>query len=196
MGDITLSILVPSAHTRAFTFAQAIQSSLYWQWENLSPLDQSRVEILVWADNKMRPLGQKRNEMVDAAQGRYVAFVDDDDRLTPDYLSTLLGAIDRHPVDVIVFDVSVSINGGAPKPCRYSINYARDYNTRVGYCRLPNHIMCVRREHALRAKFPEISHGEDSEYARRLRPFLETEFNIGRVLYYYDFHSETTETQR
>lgn len=193
---IDLSILVPSVHTRVGTFALSMQETLYGQWKRLSPEDQRRVEVLVWVDNKMRPLGRKRNEMLDSAQGRYVAFVDDDDRLDPSYLISLLRAIDRTPVDAILFNVSVSLNGAPPKPCFYSVGNGRDHNSPNAYYRLPNHLMCVKRELAVLARFPETSRGEDGDYARRLKSMIRSEFNIGRVLYHYDFDSELTETQR
>lgn len=190
-----LSILVPSVTSRWATFARNIQEALYAQLAALPLHDQKRVEILVLTDNKSITLGTKRNEMVRLASGTYVAFVDDDDRLEPDYLSVLLAATSTG-ADVLAFDVSVSIDGGNPKPCYYSIKYPVDSNTRTAYRRLPNHLMAVKREHALRAEFPAKNRGEDSTYAKRLRPFLETEHRIGRVLYHYDYSSETTETQK
>jgi len=190
-----LSILVPSVTSRWDTFARRIQESLYSQFDLLSPTDQRRVEILVLTDNKSITLGTKRNEMVRLASGTYVAFVDDDDRLENDYLAALLAGTSSG-ADVLTFDVSVSLDGGVPKPCYYSIKYPVDSNTRTAYRRLPNHLMAVKREHALRAEFPAKNRGEDSAYAKRLRPFLETEHRIGRVLYHYDYSSATTETQK
>lgn len=192
--NIALSILVPSVVSRWDNFAQRIQTQLYGQWDRLAPGDRERVEILMLTDTKSITLGVKRNMMVRLASGSYIAFVDDDDRLEDDYLSTLLAAA-ASGADVLTFDVSVSLNGAEPKPCHYSIRYPRDHDTAASYRRLPNHLMAVKRKHALRAPFPAKTRGEDSDYARALRPFLETEHRIGKVLYHYDFDSRTTETQ-
>lgn len=192
---IDLSVLVPSVTSRWDTFARSIQEQLYGQLAALPPADQSRVEILVLTDNKTINLGRKRNQMLAMSQGRYVAFVDDDDRLEPSYLTDLLAAT-QSGADALCFVVSVSLDGGAPLPCHYSKNFPRDRNTPTAYLRLPNHLMAVKRELALKAGFPELGRGEDSEYAKRLRPFLETEKQIERVLYHYEFSSVTTETQR
>ena len=78
---IDLSILVCSVHTRYDTFAPKIQKQLYDQYNALSEADQDRVETIVLTDNKKMMLGHKRNTMVEVAQGRYIVFVDDDDRI-------------------------------------------------------------------------------------------------------------------
>lgn len=193
---IRLSILVPSVHTRFDTFASEIQKELYRQLAGLTEYERSLVEVLVLTDTKRRSIGKKRNEMLWLAQGEYVVFVDDDDRIEPDYILTLLNAALGSGADALCFDVSVSINGAAPKPCYYSRQYEKDFNNAHGYYRLPNHIMCVKRSLAKAAGFPETQRGEDSAYARRLAPYLRSEYRIGRVLYHYDFNSETTETQK
>lgn len=191
---IDLSVLVCTTNTRYRTFGLAIQDQLWPQFDGLSDDQRSRVEILILNDSKSLMLGQKRNVMVDMAQGRYVVFIDDDDRIEPDYLSTLLEAT-ATDVDVITFLVSVSLNGGEPKTCRYSKNFRRDRNTQNEYERLPNHICCVKRELASAVSFPNILKGEDSLYAKLLLPSLQTEYCIDRVMYHYDYSDDTTETQ-
>lgn len=193
---VTLSLLVCSTHTRYRTFGRAIQDQLWPQYEALPPADQDRVEILILVDNKKMMLGEKRNVMVDAAQGRYVQFIDDDDRIEPDLIRSVLAGIDESGADVITFLCSVSINGAAPKVCRYSKRYGQDQNTAREYRRLPNHICCIRREVAIKATFPNLLYGEDSGYSKLLLPHIGTEHHIDRVLYHYDYNSETTETQQ
>jgi glycosyltransferase involved in cell wall biosynthesis len=192
---VALSVLVPSVSARRADFAPKIADALFGQHEALPAADQARVEILMLTDARGMVLGEKRNAMVRMAQGDYVVFVDDDDRIADDYLATLLAATE-HGADAITFDADVSIDGGRPKRCRYSIAYAADADTATEYHRLPNHITAVRREHALATPFPAKLKGEDSAYAVRLRPLLHTEHRLDRVLYYYDFNSATTQTQQ
>lgn len=191
---IDLSVLVCTTHTRWQTFGQSIQQQIWPQYESLSPADQQRVEVLILNDNKRQMLGRKRNVMVDMAQGKYITFVDDDDRIEPDYIKTLLDAIESN-ADVITFLVSVSLNGEPPKICRYSKDFHGDHNTEDGYFRLPNHICCVKRELAARIDYPSVPYGEDSGYSKLLQPLLETEYAIDRVLYHYDYNVATTEAQ-
>lgn len=190
-----LSILVPSVASRRATFAPKIMDQLFGQRERLSEEDQARVEILVLVDSKSKVLGDKRNDLVRLAQGEYTVFVDDDDRVTEDYVSSLLEAT-QSGADVITFDASVSLNGAPAKPCRYSLKFDEDKNTNSEYIRIPNHLSAVKRDLALRAPFASRGRGEDSEYARSLKPLLRTEHRIARTLYYYDFSSSTTETQQ
>lgn len=192
---ITLSVLVPSVHSRWDTFGISIQKQLWAQLDALPAKDRQRVEIIVLTDNKTRMLGDKRNIMIDMAQGEYVAHVDDDDRLEPDYLSSLLDATATSP-DVVTFNVSVTINGSTPKICRYSSKFKADKNLPNSYERLPNHIMCVRKDLACRVAFPSILKGEDSAYSKELIRFLKTEVAIDRVLYHYDYSDATTVTQQ
>ncbi len=191
---IDLSILICSTHTRYQTFGPAIQNQIWPQYQTLTPEDQARVEIMMLTDNKQKMLGEKRNVMVDAAQGKYVVFVDDDDRIEPHYIETLLDAT-RSDADVITFKASVSINNQPPKPCRYSIRYSHDRNTATEYHRIPNHICCVKKTVGVKASFPNVVYGEDSGYSKLLLPHLKTEHHIDQVLYHYDYNDTTSETQ-
>lgn len=192
---IDLSVLICSTHTRYKTFGQSIQDQVWTQYNALASGFQDSIEIIMLTDNKKMMLGQKRNVMVDMAQGRYVVFVDDDDRIEPDYLVSLVDAAGSR-ADVITFLVSVSLNGAEPKLCRYSKDFRRDANTRAGYERLPNHICAVKRELAQQVSFPNVAYGEDSAYSKLLLPLLMSEHHIPRVLYHYDYNSATTETQQ
>lgn len=191
---IDLSVLVCSVHTRYKTFLPKIQDQLYDQLNSLSEADQQRTEIIVLTDNKQMMLGHKRNVMVELAQGKYIAFVDDDDRLAPDYIATLLKATETD-ADSIVFTAEVSLNGEPAKPCYYSKEFKVDYNKTNAYYRIPNHICCIKRELSLKSSFPHLLYGEDAGYGKVLLPHLKTEHVIDRVLYYYDYNAETTETQ-
>lgn len=191
---IDLSILVCSVHTRYDTFAPQIQKQLYEQLSALPEPDQDRVEIIVLTDNKRMMLGHKRNVMVDIAQGKYIAFVDDDDRIATNYIAELLKGTESD-ADCIVFKAEVSLNGEQPKICDYSKDHRRDYNHKDGYYRIPNHICCVKRSVSLKSSFPHLLYGEDAGYGKVLLPHLKTEHKIDKVLYYYDYNAETTETQ-
>lgn len=195
VNGIDLSVLICSTHTRADTFGRAIQEQVWGQYNALPESDQKRIEILMLTDNKSMMLGHKRNVMVDLAQGRYVQFVDDDDRIEPDMFASVLQATESD-ADVITFLVSVSLNGAPAKICRYSKDFPSDRNTPTGYERLPNHICAVKRELARRVSFPLLPYGEDSGYSKLLHPLLRTEHHIPKVLYHYDWSQDTTETQQ
>lgn len=196
--EVALTVLVPSVSTRRATFAQVVMDQLFSQHEKMTPEDQRRVEILIVTDTGRSGgmvVGDKRNAMVRMARGAYVVFVDDDDRVSDDYLATLLRATE-HGTDCITFDALVSLNGALPKVCKYSLKYTKDHNATDHYQRLPNHITAVRRVLALACPFPSKQFGEDADYASRLRPALQTEYRIERVLYHYDYSDSTSETRK
>lgn len=192
--SVDLSILICSTHTRWRTFGRSIQEQVWAQYDSLPADQQERIEILMLTDNRRMVLGDKRNVMVDAAQGRYVQFIDDDDRISPRMFEKVLAATESD-ADVITFLVDVSMNGRRAGVCRYSIRFDCDRNTPQRFERLPNHICAVKRELAQRVTFPAVLCGEDAGYAKKLAPLLNSEHHIPEVLYHYDFSELTTETQ-
>lgn len=187
---MTLSILVCSVTNRFNTFLPNIINKLQSQADNFDD-----VEIICLIDNKKIMLGDKRNQMVNIAIGDYVTFVDDDDDIADNYVEKLYLATDSK-ADVITFRVDVSLNGGEYKPCYYSKDYPNDYNEPDSYHRLPNHIMCIKRELVLATPYKSILRGEDSAFAKDLLPKIKTECALNDTLYFYNFNQETTETQK
>lgn len=154
----------------------------------------NEIEILYLGDNKKRNVGKKRNDLLKLAQGEYVTFIDDDDKITTDYIQNLLEGI-KLGVDVVNFEVECSVNGGQYKKVYYDINYRTDKNLPNHYERIPNHLMCIRRELALQAMFPDKNFAEDRVFAQQLLPLLKTQAAIRKTMYYYIFSSKTSETQ-
>lgn len=193
-NKIKLSILICSIDTRRNTFLPKIQDEVYNQIDSLSIEKRDSVEVIVLSDNRKIMLGEKRNIMVEMAQGDYIVFIDDDDRISSDYVSSLLDATSEGK-DVISFLAEVSINGSKPKICDYSIIHKKDYNTSSKYFRIPNHITAVKKSVSLKSSFPSLMYAEDQGYSKLLIKHLKTETKINKVLYYYDYDDNVTETQ-
>jgi glycosyltransferase involved in cell wall biosynthesis len=188
-----LSILVCSIHTRHNNFALKIQEQLYGQRAVLP--DPSRVEIIVLTDTMSMSIGRKRNLLVEAASGEYVVFVDDDDRVSEDYVETLLAATEAD-AHVIAFNALVSLGGGPERLCKYRKEFGRDHNTQLEYRRIPNHICAVKRVLAQAVPYKDINMQEDSDYAERLLPMLQSQCVIEKPLYHYDFDPRTSACRR
>ena len=147
-------------------------------------------EVRVLTDEGQMILGDKRNQMVRESTGEYVAFIDDDDWIAPDYLECILRLLYCQP-DVVTFPVEVTLDDGPPKPCYYSIRFPDQGECETHYWRWPNHLCVIRRELVLKHPFPSIRFGEDTEFAKLIRPALKNQLTFAHhPLYYYRYHSE------
>ena len=181
--DIDLSILVSSLVERNDNFLSGLISSLEKQIEGKA------VELLIFSDNAKRPVGTKRNNLLSLARGKYICFVDDDDRISSTYVEDILSEIINWSPDVIVFDAEITFNGINPKLVRYGREY--DYCEKPeAYYRHPNHLMVHKKENVTEY-FRDIKTGEDDEWASRMLPRIVTQSRIDKVLYYYDYNTST-----
>ena len=128
------------------------------------------------------------------SKGEYFCFVDDDDRVSPNYVDDILREI-RHKPDVVVFQAFRSHNGKHDRVVHYDISYVKDENLTQRYQRMPNHLMCWNEKYKS-VKFIKSNFGEDGDWAKRVKETgVSKQRKINRVLYYYDFQSNNTETQ-
>lgn len=143
------------------------------------------VDIEVLADNGDGSIGVKRQRMIEAAQGDYVCFIDDDDQIDATYISSILDALSTGP-DVVGFWGIMTMNGRGAR--RFKISRTCNYEEKKGvYYRYNNHLCPVRRSIALQVGYKDMSFFEDFDYATRLQPFIATEVFIDRNLYYYRY---------
>lgn len=180
-----LSVLICTTSSRKQFLRRLLAESLY-------PQLNKAVEILVLCDAGERSIGMKRNELLDRAAGAYVCFVDDDDTVSPDYVAKLLEALASGP-DCCSIEGVVTTDGRNPVKFVHSLKYDKWGTVSEGskpvYVRCPNHLNPVRRDIALRVRFPDKSHGEDRDYSLRLRPLLKVEKEIKGPVYYYMYRS-------
>lgn len=146
-----------------------------------------QVEILV--DDRVGPtVGEKRQALLERAQGAIVAFIDDDDGVAHDYVDRVLSAFRFTPdADCASLVGIVTTDGRSPQRFEHSIKYEAWKTTSDGtQARCPNHLNPVKRELALQVGFPATNHVEDFDYSMRLRPLLKTEASTGNEpLYWY-----------
>lgn len=188
-----LSILTPAVPSRML--------KLDWLCSKIHrQIGDSLVEHLVLMDNKRRTVGAKRDALLRAAKGKYVAFVDDDDDISEDYVKEILDAAKQDP-DVITFCQVATIDGSAGmvefklgnpneafKACDFSGGLWTERVRRDAW-----HVCAWRRTLAIYSKFPNNSYGEDWAYASRLCAMAQSEVHIPKILHYYNHSSTTTE---
>lgn len=147
------------------------------------------VEIIWLGDNRKMSIGKKRNYLLMMANGDYSCFIDDDDDISDDYIDEILKAAATGS-DVICFQAMRYKNGIKDRIVNYSIRYDNDFNTTESYFRLPNHLMPVKTKIALNHLFENINFGEDSEFAKNIKPDLKSEFRIKKILYNYFYRTK------
>jgi glycosyltransferase involved in cell wall biosynthesis len=171
-----LSILICSLSSRADKLQRLMTV--------LEPQLNEHTELLIKTDNGEIPIGKKRNILLDESTGDYVAFVDDDDLVSDDYVRKILDAIQTNP-DCCGMQGVITFQGRNPRMFIHSLKYKEWFEKNNVYYRCPNHLNPVKRSIALQVKFPETNFGEDRDFSTRLYPLLKEERFISGVIYHY-----------
>jgi glycosyltransferase involved in cell wall biosynthesis len=148
----------------------------------------SEVEILYFLDNKEHSLGFKRNKLIEMAKGRFVAFVDDDDDVSEDYVSLICRAIEENPdIDCIGIKGIITFAGKNPRVFIHSLKYRKYFSKGGIYFRPPYHLNPIKREIACKYQFEDISYSEDIDWALRIcrDRALQKEYFINKAIYFY-----------
>lgn len=162
--------------------------------EQLEPqMRNNPVELLTDASPRPVPIGRKRNALLKRATGDYVAFVDDDDRVSTFYVNRIIDAI-KHRPDCVGINGFIQFDGKNGKRFIHTRTCNEWCEKQGVYWRYPNHLNPIRRELALQAGFPDDSNfGEDKAFSDRVKPLLKTEVMIDEIIYWYDYRATKTE---
>jgi cellulose synthase/poly-beta-1,6-N-acetylglucosamine synthase-like glycosyltransferase len=176
-GDKRLSILICSLESRAEKLERLMDA--------LTPQLTIEVEVLTHVDKGEASIGKKRNELMEAALGDYVAFVDDDDMVSVDYVEKVLTALDDDP-DCASLTGIIYFANGKSEIFDHSVEHQEWSRGSNGvYYRSPNHLNAIRRSIASKVVFEDINFGEDKRFSDKVRPFLRKETRIPGEIYYY-----------
>lgn len=123
-GNIKLSIIIPYFETFDLTIKLLRELSLQRNGNDEIEIivvddycknEFSKIEVatddillkgMITIINHEKNIGvaKSRNEGIELAKGKYIAFIDCDDQITMDYVDALLNAIDTYDTDVINFN--------------------------------------------------------------------------------------------
>ena len=142
------------------------------------------VEMLAICDNGEKSVGRKRNELLEAATGDYVVFVDDDDMVSPFYTFGILEGIKTNP-DCCGIEGIITLRNIGPKKFIHSLQYDDWFEKDEVYYRCPNHLNPIKREIALDTKFTDKYWQEDKDFSEGLKGKLKREVYIKGPIYYY-----------
>ena len=153
--------------------------------------DPKEVEVLSYTDNREKTTGYKRNVLINKAKGKFIVFVDDDDKLSNDYIKLITDVIRENPnIDGIGIRGKYSEDGKPYQPFETSLKHNWEF-TNGWYYRTLNHISPIKREHAKKVQFPDKTIGEDYAWTMKLKEtgLLKKEVVIKEYIYFYDFVS-------
>ena len=183
------------------------------------------VELLYLLDNRRRSVGSKRNALLDAARGEYVAFIDDDDEVAPDYVQKIYKAIVttrratvvrnannemiNGPADVVCFPQRATlVQHGIVHECTYSLEHWKrppEQRRQLAPSEKPNvfnwsgppaHTMVWRRETIEGVRFTDKIFGEDVDFVDAACAKAKREIQIGgNPLYFYIMNEATSATR-
>jgi hypothetical protein len=189
MSTPLLSILIPATPAR-------YHSHLWPLYEKLSSqavLYGSGVEVLAFLDNRKRTIGEKRDALVQISRGAFVAFCDDDDDVSDDYIASLWAVVSKQTdVDVITFKQRAIVDG-IEGICHFSLKHPNDPFSPDGFRRNAWHVCAWRGELARRYRFPATNYGEDWAWARHLVIEAKKEHHIDAILHTYRYDSKVSE---
>lgn len=148
-----LSVLIPTMYKRA-AFYERLMAILRPQLERTQD-----AELLTCIDGGELTIGAKRNKLLAQARGEYVVFIDDDDRVTDDYLDVILKGIETG-FDVVCVNAIHTTDGKRPKLV-IDIPYNEWTETPEAYLRGVQWRDAIKREIALSVPYPDVNFGED-----------------------------------
>lgn len=173
------SILICSLESRAERLSKLVDFIVSSKYSG------STIEVLTEIDDGDVAVSDKRNKLLLRSNGEYVAFVDDDDTVSADYVSRILKAIEQKP-DCVGIEGTIPIDG-KEFLFSHSIEYAGWYSSGSVYYRTPNHLNPVRADIARSVRFKTgMRFGEDADYSRRLYSRLRSEVFLPGPIYFYN----------
>jgi glycosyltransferase involved in cell wall biosynthesis len=179
--DLLWSVLVPTLSSRQAKFLD-LMGVLLPQCEA-----DGRVEVVGLHNDGERTIAEYRQALLEDARGEYLSFFDDDDGPEPDFVPAVTEAMEGRP-DFVAFRVAYYENGVLEsRPTVTGLQHDRWHDTDTAMIRDITHINPVRSVLAKRADF-RVQFGdgkEDWSYRSALRPLLETQAEIDRILYHY-----------
>lgn len=181
-----LSVLILSLPERLDSFLKLIKE-VRRQSINYS------VQIIYLGDNQSMLVGEKRNFIKAMVKGTYCCFIDDDDSISDNYISSIIDAMDSNP-DVITFEVQKYENGNKRMKQIFNMKSHRQFLKGDHYTLPPNHLCAWKSSLVHSVDFPNKNLSEDHEWSAKMRSEDLTVHSIDEVLYHYYYDTKMSKT--
>ena len=181
---MTFQILIPTMPGR--------EAMLFALLQVLEPQLKKHKAASYFIDAGAGSIGAKRQRMIEKATADYIAFVDDDDMVSADYLDRIMPCLASKP-DCVGITMHVTMDGRDwdPSPIfRHSLRYKENFQWH-GQDRTPHHLCPLKRTIAIESRFPDLMWGEDFSFALGLLSRLHIEEWSGdEAIYFYNYVSK------
>jgi glycosyltransferase involved in cell wall biosynthesis len=198
---IVLSILIPSIPSR-YGILSKLATELYRQKLYMQTVHPTLGEIEIVIDGSERfldgglSIGKKREKLVNAANGKYLCFLDDDESIAPNYMELLVRMCNENK-DVCTFWSIAKLDnywGLVDMSLAYPDNEELSAN-RIAR-RRAWHISPVRSKFAKLHTFDDINYGEDWKWFEQVLKHCETEAHSTAILHQYNHSAQTSEADK
>lgn len=181
-----LSILIPSIPSR-WTKSVELYNHI------MKMCDGKDIEVLMLTDNYKRTIGEKREALKNASNGKYFMFVDDDDSL---YSVDEIYEAASNDVDVITFKSKCRNSDGSEYIVTFGLKNEVEHNTADGRyldCKRPPFTQCAWAKRFKSVHYPASNYGEDWGWVEQCLPIAFLSTHIDKVLHGYNFDPEVSE---
>lgn len=165
--------------------------------ELLAELKRQRVPgfgVRVFRDNLETIYGEKCQKLLESSSADYVSFLDDDDWIEPDFVSTIMKALEHKP-DYVGFKVRFTVDGQWVMPVLHTLESDGWIDAPDALYRDIVHFNPIRRDLAMQSHW-EGGDGADRRWAERLREkeCVKSEVFIDREMHHYRHRRRDTFT--
>ena len=181
--EITLSILICSVDTEE---RQAKLKKLISELNRQISKNYAEevIEIIIDTDNMEKSVGKKRNDLIEKAQGEFICFIDDDDFISENYLSTILYHLNSG-IDILLIAIE-HIENGVNKPKIIPSLYIDNLNTGEAVFKTNHFHLCPHKKSIARnVLFEWVNFAEDMLYSQKMVKHINNYFLISEPIYIY-----------
>lgn len=181
--EITLSILICSVDIEERQ--DKLKKLIYELHRQISKnYAEEMVEIIVDSDNMNKSVGQKRNDLIEKAQGEFICFIDDDDFISENYLSIILYHLNPS-IDILLIAIE-HIENGVNKPKIIPSLYIDNLNTGEAVFKTNHFHLCPHKKSIARnVLFEWVNFAEDMLYSQKMVKHINNYFLISQPIYIY-----------
>lgn len=192
-NNIKLSILICSVETEERQ--SELKKMIYELHRQISKnFAEEIIEIIIDSDNMIKSVGKKRNDLIEKAQGEFICFIDDDDFISENYLSTILYHLNSG-IDILLIAIQHIKNGVNQTKIIPSL-YIDNLNTDEAIFKTNHFHICPHKKSIAKSiLFECINFAEDMIYSQTMVRHISNSHLISEPMYIYNDNLEKSLTR-